>query len=53
MLSADSADAKDEEDKEDKEEGDGFDDEEDVPGAENTISDNILIVWDPTISDLW
>lgn len=50
MLSADSADAKDDED---DEEGDGFDDNEDVPGAENTISDKILGVWDPTISDLW
>ena len=52
MLSADSDDAKDDED---DEEGDGFndEDEDDVPGAENTISDKILGVWDPTISDLW
>lgn len=50
MLSADSADEKDDED---DDEGDGLDDVEDVPGAENTISDKILIVWDPTISHLW
>lgn len=50
MLSADSADEKDDEE---DEEGDGFNDEEGVPGAENTISDKILVVWDPTISDLW
>ena len=51
MLSADSDDAKDDED---DEEGDGFNDEDDdVPGAENIISDKILGVWDPTISDLW
>lgn len=50
MLSADSADERDDEE---DEEGDGFDDEEDVPGAENTISDKILRVGDPTISDLW
>lgn len=34
-------------------EDEGEEDEEAANGAENTISDKILIVWDPPIFNLW
>lgn len=53
MLSVKSADEKEEAEEAEEAEGDEEEDEKGVAGAENTISDKILRVWDPTISDLW